>query len=159
MGLLEKKLQGLFFLFLNGKDEILSSYKQQKLCCNFKQRYVDVRFSTSENWKYTGAINTRAYAKCFADWVCFIWDSSSCMCATELIWAWAESLTHKKMRQLYCTQMHAGCSEHPQASREGRTSSMCALELICIHAVDICLWFSEQVATWTGLLLLYRPTW
>lgn len=36
----EKKLLGPFFPFLDGKDKILSSYKQQKLCCSFEQHKI-----------------------------------------------------------------------------------------------------------------------
>lgn len=53
MELLEKKLRGPFFPFLDGKDEILSGYKQHKLHCNFKQHKIMLRsivaFQKTEN--------------------------------------------------------------------------------------------------------------
>lgn len=44
---------------------------------------------------------------------------------------------------------------HP---RKGRLF-LCIAGLIYIYVMNICLWFSEHVAKWTGLLFLCWPTW
>ena len=116
--------------------------------------HIEVRFNTSENCKYTSAINTRAYASPLQN----------------------ESALSRIAVSVYVPFSWSGLGQHQICI--GLTASICTLSVQCrvrhprkgrLYAyalgadLSLCsghfLMISGHVATWTGLLLLYRLAW